>query len=319
MAYYPCGLTEAILESLPERIIVTGADGQLGSALIALLGHKAIPLTQKQADFARPDQLGDILNRLNPTIVINPAAYTAVDKAEEEPSLAMRINGDAPGVIANWCAEHKIPMLHYSTDYVYPGNGSTPWREENDPSPCNSYGRSKLAGDKAVLGSGANALIFRTSWVYDAKGKNFLNTMLKLGQEREQLHIVGDQIGAPTYAPHLAALSLSALYQAQLQTHFPTGIYHAVNTGETSWHGFADAIFAKARAYGMPLAITQLLAIPTEDYPTPADRPLNSRLAMDKLADTFNLHMPPWEQGLADAFAVKTGLQEKATLDAIVG
>lgn len=288
-----------------RRIAVTGANGQVGRALVALLGSRALPLTRAEADLSQPDTLAQVLDALQPDAVINAAAYTAVDKAESEPDAAFAINADAPAALARWCAAHDVPFVHYSTDYVFSGEGDAPWTEDAPVQPRNTYGSSKLAGEKAVVADGGKHLIFRSSWVYDAQGQNFLNTMLRLGAERESLSVVADQHGAPCYAPHLAAYTLQALEKAAEMFTFPSGIYHMANRGETTWHGFATAIFAAARAQGAKLAIKTVEPIPSSAYPTPAKRPHNSRLDCSKLEQVFGLALPDWEQGLAQALEQK--------------
>lgn len=291
--------------SLFSRIAVLGANGQIGSALVAQLGDKAIALTRADADLSQPDSLTAVLDAIQPDAVINAAAYTAVDAAEAAQEAAFTANAKSPGVLAQWCAKHNVPLVHYSTDYVFSGEGDTPWREDDATAPCNAYGASKLAGEDAVAAAGGKYLIFRTSWVYDATGKNFMNTMLRLGADRDSLNVVADQIGAPSYAPHLAKYTLQSLQNASESDHFPSGIYHMVNSGETSWHGFATAIFAGARTHDAPLQIKTIEPIAGSAYPTPAKRPQNSRLDCSKLHTVLHLALPNWEQGLTQALEQK--------------
>jgi dTDP-4-dehydrorhamnose reductase len=269
-----------------------------------MLGDSAIVLGQPEADFSRPDSLSTLLDKAFEQrrfeAVINAAAYTAVDLAESEEPRAHLINAESPGAIARWCAEHELPLVHYSTDYVFSGQGERPWREDDPVAPLGAYGRTKLAGEQAIMNTQCRAVIFRTSWVYDAYGKNFVRTMLKLGAERETLKVVSDQHGAPTYAPSLARATLQTLNQALEKPHFPTGIYHLCNSGETTWHEFATRIFEQARILGMPLKVKSVEAIPSSAYPTPAHRPLNSRLDQSKIAEVFGIRMPDWHEGLAD-------------------
>lgn len=288
-----------------SRIAVLGANGQVGSALVAQLGNRAIPLTRAQADLSNPDSLAAVLDSIKPDAVINAAAYTAVDKAEEEHDLAFAANAESPARLAQWCAAHGVPFVHYSTDYVFSGEGETPWKEDDAKAPCNAYGASKLAGEEGVAQAGGDYLIFRTSWVYDATGKNFMNTMLRLGSEREALKVVADQMGAPSYAPDLAEYTLQALKKAASMPSFPSGVYHMVNRGETNWHGFAQAIFAAAREHHATLAVKTVEPIPSSAYPTPAKRPLNSRLDCTKLHTTFGIALPLWEQSLNKAMEQK--------------
>ncbi len=282
-------------------ILVFGRTGQVGSALAALLGDSAVIAGREEADFTQPDTFASLIDRVQPSAIINAVAYTQVDKAEEEEALAFQVNATAPGALATLAKERGIPFIHYSTDYVFSGQGSTPFKESDATAPLNAYGRSKRAGEKAVMAAGGDVLIFRTSWVYDALGKNFLTTMLRLGQERDTLNVVADQIGAPSYAPHLAQATLEALSAASAMEHFPTGIYHLCNAGETSWHGFACAIFEEARQAGMVLALQDCHPIPSADYPTPAARPLNSRLDCTKLREVLGVQLPDWREGVKAA------------------
>ncbi len=281
--------------------LIFGATGQVGSALNAALEGNVVALSRTEADFFKPETLPRIVADINPDVILNASAYTAVDKAEEEEALATIINGDAPGVLARIAAERKIAFVHYSTDYVFNGSGDKPWQEDDPVAPLNAYGRGKLAGEQAVEAEGRDYLIFRTSWVYDAWGKNFLKTMLRLGAERETLRVVADQYGAPSYAPHLAAATLAALQAARSMKIFPSGIYHMCNAGETTWHGFASAIFEEARTRRMKLAVKEVAPIPSDAYPTPAARPHNSRLDCSKLVDTFGIKLPSWQEGLKEA------------------
>lgn len=284
-----------------NKIAVLGANGQIGGALVHLLGNRAIPFTRADADLAQPDHVIAALEKAKPDAVINAAAYTQVDKAETESEAAFLINATAPGIIAGWCAENKIPFIHYSTDYVMDGTGNKPFIEDSPTAPLNKYGESKLAGEQAITEAGGQYLIFRTSWVYDAEGKNFLNTMLQLGSNREELRVIDDQFGAPCYAPHLAAATITCLEKATAMPVFPSGIYHFTCSGETSWHGFASAIFAAAKAAGAPLKIHSLHAIPSSEYPLPAKRPHNSRLDNSKLKRIFGISLPEWQAGLTEA------------------
>ena len=282
---------------LPERVLITGKGGQLATALAELL-PKATVLGIEEMNLTRIDHIPEILEEHHPQVIINAAAYTAVDKAEEEEPLATIVNAEAPAVVAAFCKAKDIPFLHYSTDYVFSGEGENEWNEEDEPEPINAYGRGKLRGEELVLATHAKALIFRTSWVYDAHGKNFVNTMLRMGKEREELSVVHDQIGRPTYAPHLAAASLEALENALQSLHFPTGIYHLSGGGEAvSWHDFATAIFD---GYDGELKVKNVKRILTHDYPTPAPRPHNSRLDCSKAKEILGVEMPDWREGLQE-------------------
>jgi dTDP-4-dehydrorhamnose reductase len=289
---------------MTRPLLVLGASGQVGRAFAEILPsvQPALFWGRAQADLNQPETLRAALDATSPSAIINAAAYTAVDAAEADEATAMRVNAQSVAVIADFCAARAIPLVHYSTDYVFDGSGDAPWRETDSPAPLNAYARSKWAGEQAVQQSGCAHLLFRTSWVYDAQGNNFFATILRLGKERELLRVVADQIGAPTYAPHLAHASWQALQRAITMSIFPSGVYHICGGGApVSWHGFAEAIFDAARQRGIALKLEQLEAITTADYPTPAKRPANSRLSMDKLHDVFGITMPDWREGMADA------------------
>lgn len=290
------------LMSTRTKYLILGANGQVGQALNAAIeSNSVVILGREQADFSKPGSLREVIAPINPEFILNAVAYTAVDKAESEEALAYAVNAGSVRVLAEYAKEKDIPLVHYSTDYVYDGSGTHARREDTPTAPLNAYGRTKLAGEEAIIASGCKYLIFRTSWVYDAYGKNFLNTMLKLGKEREELRVVADQIGAPTYAPHIAQATLDALQHALKQEVFPSGIYHLCNGDETSWHGFAEAIFAGANKRGAELKVQRVLPIPASDYPTPAARPANSRLDCTKLRDVLGVTLPQWQVGLDNA------------------
>jgi dTDP-4-dehydrorhamnose reductase len=286
-----------------NRVWVVGGRGQIGRALVRLLGEQAVAPPVQQLDLSFPGRINESLDRLEaeagtPTAVVNAAGYTHVDRAEAEERLAETINADAPGEMARWCRSRAVPFVHYSTDYVYSGSGTSPWREGDATEPLNAYGRTKLKGDRLVEASGARHLILRTSWVYDAHGRNFVNAMLSLGREREGLRVVADQVGTPNYAPHLAGLTHLVLSRALQMDVFPSGVYHLAAEGETSWHGFAEEIFNLARRKGLGLRVQRVDPISTLDYATAATRPLNSRLDRTKLVNTFGLDLPSWRDGL---------------------
>jgi dTDP-4-dehydrorhamnose reductase len=301
-----------MLNKMRIRLTIFGASGQVGSAFPGVMTEDSnfnpTMLDRSQADFSDLKSLQDALDKHSPDIIINAAAYTAVDKAEEEPELANTINADAVRLIAQDAAKNNIILIHYSTDYVYPGHGHKPWREVDQTAPASVYARSKLAGEQAIIESGvAQYMIFRTSWVFDSHGKNFMNTMLKLGQEREEISVVNDQFGAPTYAPLIADVTMEALDAAMSKSKFPSGIYNIACSGTTTWYEFAVETFKIARELGMELKVKKVIPIPTSAYPTPAKRPANSRLSLDKLKKTFKLDMPDWRVCLRHAIEHKLG------------
>lgn len=259
---------------------------------MAALGANGVGIGQARLDLSGDFRLEEIIPP-NAQAVINAAAYTAVDKAESEEALARKINAEAPAKMALYCKERSIPFVHYSTDYVYSGEGTESWKETSLYSPLSAYGRTKLEGDLKIQETGGQYLIFRTSWVFDAHGKNFLNTMLRLGAEREELRVVADQYGSPSYAPDLAAATLQALSRP-----FTPGVYHMCNTGTTNWHEFATAIIENAKAGGKILKVKNIVPIKTSEYPTPARRPLNSRLDLTKLENSLGIKMPSWKDAL---------------------
>lgn len=279
-----------------KKILVTGKNGQVGWELqrtLAPLGQ-LIAIDQEILDLANPDAIIAMVRDLKPDIIVNPAAYTAVDKAESERTLAMKINADAPRIFAEEAKRLGATFVHYSTDYVFDGT-KTPYHEEDKTGPLNVYGESKLAGEKAVQAVGGQFLILRTSWVYGARGKNFLLTMLKLAAERHELKIVNDQIGAPTWSRLLAQATAHLLARCQQG---PYGLYHVTNGGATSWQGFAEKIFELA-SQQPPFRRPNVIGIPTKEYPTPAKRPAYSILSNAKVADHFGLMMPAWDEALA--------------------
>lgn len=287
------------------NILVTGGSGQVGFELqrqFAIFGNILAP-TRQELDLSNEQAVDAYLTKHSPALIVNAAAYTAVDKAESEPEQAKRLNAGLPAQLAQYAARQSITLVHYSSDYVYPGDGETPWQEDSATGPLSVYGQTKLEGDLAIEESGASYLIFRTSWVYAARGNNFMKTMLRLGRERDALKVVNDQIGVPTPARLIAqvtALSFTAR-RCSLTPRVSPGIYHLAPAGETSWHGFACEIFQQAVQAGEPLVIKleHTQGIPTSQYPTPAQRPLNSRMALDKIENELNLTLPDWKSQLA--------------------
>jgi dTDP-4-dehydrorhamnose reductase len=287
------------------KIVLFGKAGQVGWELqrsLAPLGEVValdFDSTNFHADFSRPAALADTVRALRPDVIVNAAAHTAVDKAESEPELAARLNADAPRVLAAQAAALGAWLVHYSTDYVFDGSGDTPRGEEAATGPLSVYGRTKLDGENAIRASGCPHLILRTSWVYAARGGNFARTMLKLAAERESLAVIDDQIGAPTGADLLADITAHAI-RAVLHEPQLGGTYHAAAAGQTSWHGYARLVIEWARAHGLPIKVAAdaMQAVPSSAYPTPARRPLNSRLDTSKLRSAFGLALPPWQSGV---------------------
>ncbi|WP_339101193.1 dTDP-4-dehydrorhamnose reductase [Pseudomonas atacamensis] len=286
------------------RILLLGMNGQVGWELqrsLAPLGE-LIALDRRSADGLCGD-LSDVaalratVRQLNPDFIVNAAAYTAVDKAESEADLALLVNGQAIHVLAEEAAISSAWLIHYSTDYVFSGTGSSPWLETDLVGPVNEYGKSKLAGEQAIIASGCKHLIFRTSWVYGSRGNNFAKTMIRLAKDRDTLNVVSDQIGAPTGADLIADVTALAIRQVLRQPEL-SGVYHLAARGEVSWHEYASHVIAFASANGEQLAVTAVNPIETIAYPTPAQRPLNSRLNTQKLRDKFSLHLPDWQSGV---------------------
>jgi dTDP-4-dehydrorhamnose reductase len=284
---------------MTSPIIIYGKNGQLGSALASLLGDNAIVIASTDVDFSVYENVATKLCGMSPKAIINATAYTNVDLAETDQQAAYKANVEIPAALAKYAREIDVPFIHYSTDYVFSGEGSKPHKEEDAPSPVNIYGKTKLEGERAVAEIGGKYLILRTSWVYDATHKNFLTTMLRLGKEREELSIVCDQIGAPTYAHDLAEVTLKILDDQDAgASNFPSGIYHLCNSGETNWYEYAKAIFAIAQNKNIPLKVKSVTPIFSEQYKTPAKRPLNSRLDCGKAKSILKVEMPDWKASL---------------------
>jgi dTDP-4-dehydrorhamnose reductase len=292
------------------RILLIGANGQVGWELrrtLATLGDVIAASLEGEygpaIDLLDSSSLARLVHGTAPDAVVNAAAYTAVDKAETDPDTAQRINADAVGELGDMLAERGTPIIHYSTDFVFSGTLDRPYTEEDAPSPLNVYGETKLGGEQALLDSGASALIFRTSWVYGARGANFLLTILKLLRERDELRIVDDQIGSPTWSRMLAEVTAQVLYRVlrgELDLEQVGGLYHLTGSGEVSWFGFANAILETT---GLD---ANLIPIPSTDYPAPARRPLYSVLDNSLFQRTFGLAMPDWRLSLEQCLEGKT-------------
>lgn len=286
-------------------VLLFGGNGQVGHELrrsLRALGNVVVTTRSGElpegarcevADFDRPDTLAALVERVAPAIVVNAAAYTAVDKAEDDVDAAFRTNAEAPGVLARACALRDIPFVHYSTDYVFDGQGSRPYREDDQTAPLGVYGASKLAGEDAVRSAGGWHLILRTAWVYGRHGHNFMKTMLRLGEDRDELRVVADQIGSPTPARLIAEVTAGLLQRSDAE-----GTFHLTATGQTSWHGFAAAIFEEAVARGLIARAPRVLPITTSGYPTRARRPAYSCLDVGKLERVLAWRIPDWRAGL---------------------
>jgi dTDP-4-dehydrorhamnose reductase len=287
------------------KVLLFGKGGQVGWELqrsLAPLGELValdFDSTELHADFSRPEQLADTIRTVRPDVIVNAAAHTAVDKAETEPEFARTLNATAPGVVAQAAHEVGALMVHYSTDYVFDGSGHQPWREGDATGPLSVYGRTKLEGEQLVAAHCPRHLIFRTSWVYAARGGNFAKTMLRLAKERERLTVIDDQYGAPTGAELLADVTAHAIRET-LREPAKAGLYHLVAGGETTWHGYARFVVDQARLAGVELKVSPdaVDAVPTSAFPTPATRPQNSRLNTAKLQDTFGVVLPHWQAGV---------------------
>ncbi|MDN0076851.1 dTDP-4-dehydrorhamnose reductase [Crenobacter sp. SG2303] len=291
------------------RILITGANGQVGFELqraLAPLGE-ILACDRQQLDLADSANLEAVLDRFQPDIIVNPAAYTAVDRAESEQDVAMAINAQAPARLADWATRHNALLVHYSTDYVFDGQKDSAYVEDDATNPQSVYGRSKWEGEQAIRASGCRYLILRTSWVVGAHGNNFLKTILRLARERTSLSVVADQFGAPTSAALIADVTSQLLgrYLHQPAEVFPFGTYHLTASGSTSWYDYARHVIGLAEQVGFELALhpDTVQPIPTSGYPLPAPRPANSRLDCTKLTQTFGLALPNWRQGIDYVFA----------------
>ena len=297
-------------------ILLTGVNGQVGGELLSLLSAlgEVVAPTREELDLGNTSAIRDVVRRVKPRWIVNPAAYTAVDKAESDIEAAFAINRDAPGVLGEEAARIGASVLHFSTDYVFAGDGTRPWSEDDPTAPLGVYGSSKLAGEKALAASCASHLIFRTSWVYGTRGKNFLLTILKFAREREELKIVADQHGAPTWSRDLARLAVHTILRSEKDAaakgialteavHPIAGVYHACDAGFTTWFGFASEFLRLAKAAEPEQTFAKLIPISSSEYPTPAKRPENSRMSCEKLTRVLNFEMPTWEHSTAQVMA----------------
>lgn len=298
------------------RVLVTGVDGQVGRALVAEFRDESevIGCNRQSLDLSNPDQIRAKVREVAPDVIINAGAYTAVDRAESERDLAVAINGQAPGVLAEEARRNGALLIHYSTDYVYDGSKNGPWVEDDRTNPLSVYGASKLAGEEAIRSVGGRYLIFRTSWVYAPEGKNFVLTMLRLGRERESLNVVDDQVGAPTTAAELARATHEIAKGILEQKFGPeagwVGTYHMTCAGSVSWCGFADSIFDRSPELlgGKKPAVSP---IKTSEYPTPAKRPLNSVLSNEKLQQRFGVRLASWQSALDEVLRAISAQQSR--------
>lgn len=288
------------------KILLLGQNGQVGWELqrsLAPLGE-VLALDRHSTDFcgdlSQPERLAHTVLAWRPDVVVNAAAHTAVDKAESEPELARCLNATAPAALAQAAAQIGALLVHYSTDYVFNGQGQSPWQEDDATGPLSVYGQTKREGEQAIAASGCAHLIFRTSWVYAARGGNFAKTMLRLAAERERLTVIDDQWGAPTGAELLADVTAHAVVHALRERQDLSGIYHLAAAGETTWHGYASHVIAQARLLkpSLALKVNEIAPVPTSAFPTPAQRPLNSRLNTHKLQQAFGLALPAWQLGV---------------------
>lgn len=289
-----------------QHVLILGKDGQVGTELQRSLSAsgQVTALGRDQADLNQLGALRSTLEKIKPTIIVNAAAYTAVDKAETDQATAQRINAEAVETIGHFAYQTNALVVHYSTDYVFDGTKSTPYTEQDATNPQNVYGQSKLDGEIALRHSGCQHLIFRTSWVFAGHGNNFLRTMMRLAMQREQLTVVDDQLGAPTSAELIADLTALSIWAHQ-HDHMPSGLYHLAASGQTSWHGFARYIVQQMVANGMNPTVTpeQVLAIPSKDYPTPATRPAFSHLDCSLLQEKLDVRLPHWQTHVRRAVA----------------
>lgn len=286
-----------------QTILVTGGSGQLATSLVNIGGARIHRVGRPEFDFDRPETIADLIHSVKPVAVVNGAAWTAVDLAETESEGAKRGNHTGPEALAKACAEANIPFIHVSTDYVFSGDKGTPYLETDPTTPETVYGRTKAEGEQAVLAANPKTIILRTAWVYSAHGKNFVKTMINAGAKNPALKVVGDQRGNPTSSDDLAAAILAILAKVEATGWQPeyAGIYHAAGTGETTWHGLADTALDAAAEHGQTKPTVS--AIRTEDWPTPAKRPQDSRLDCSKLERIFGVRLPAWEDSVKQTVA----------------
>ncbi|WP_297821285.1 dTDP-4-dehydrorhamnose reductase [uncultured Paraglaciecola sp.] len=287
-----------------KTILITGATGQVGYELcrsLSVLGAILSP-NREELDLADAHSVDAYLAKHQPDLIVNPAAWTAVDAAEVNQEATARLNTALPAQLAQYARKTNAYLIHYSSDYVYPGTGQNYWLESDAVAPLSVYGRTKLGGDKAVVNHCLHYLIFRTSWVYSDRGNNFMKTMLNLGAQRESLNIVNDQFGAPTNARLIAEVTALAVYRQLASKPIDSGIYHLVCGGITSWYGFAEKIFELAKRENLPLLLNELGGISTAEFPTPAARPQNSKLNVSKLEGALGITLPSWQQQLEFTF-----------------
>jgi dTDP-4-dehydrorhamnose reductase len=286
------------------RVLVTGVSGQVGSATAQRLASFAtvIATDRTSLDLSKFDTMPAILDKIAPELIINTAAYTAVDRSEAEPALALRVNAEGPGVIAQWCANHDVPLIHFSTDYVFDGHGTHGWSEHDAPRPLSTYGASKLAGEELISAAGGCHLTIRTSWIYAARGTNFLRRIAALAKTNAELRIVADQVGAPTSAALIAEILHRmlepGLAKFKAKANVARGLVHIAASGEASWYDFATQIVNGLRARDVALSVERIVPIRTQDYPLPAQRPLNSRFNLGHLKSVFGITPPHWQEVL---------------------
>lgn len=285
------------------RILITGTSGQVGGALRQVVSGELICPTRAEFNLTQPETLANALDAIKPDLILNPAAYTAVDRAEDDVEIATKVNARAPGAIARWAAATAVPLVHVSTDYVFDGSGVHAWRETDPTAPLSVYGRSKLEGEREIQAAGGAHLIVRTAWVFAAEGTNFMRTMIRLARERDTMRVVADQFGTPTSARSIADAIRTILVEnaGDLPAAFAKadGVIHLTNSGDTSWHGFAGAIVEGIRARGVAVKAERVEPISTADYPTKARRPANSRLDISRLASVYGVTPPTWQDALA--------------------